>query len=128
MVGLIRGPQSAASPATTGKQTLYYIPHTHWEGAVFFTREEYLQMGLSNILSAMRLLEKYPDYKFALDQVAYFKPFLERYPELASEFRKFVKEGRLEIVGGMDVMPDDVKPGGELFVRQIQYGQRYVKI
>jgi len=84
-------------------------------------------MGLSNILSAVRLLEKYPEYKFALDQVAYFKPFIERYPELAPEFRKFVKEGRLELVGGMDVMPDDVKPGGELFVRQIQYGQRYVR-
>jgi len=109
------------------KQTLYYIPHTHWEGAVFFTREEYLQMGLSNILSALRLLEKYPDYKFTLDQVGYFKPFLERYPELAPEFRKFVKEGRLELVGGMDVMPDDVKPGGELFVRQIMYGKGYCR-
>lgn len=112
--------------AKTSKQTLYYIPHTHWEGAVFFTREEYLQMGLSNIISALRLLEKYPDYKFTLDQVAYFKPFLERYPELGPAFRKFVKEGRLELVGGMDVMPDDVKPGGELFVRQIQYGKKFV--
>lgn len=114
-------------PQAKPKQTLYYIPHTHWEGAVFFTREEYLQMGLSNILSAMRLLEKYPEYKFTLDQVEYFRPFLERYPELAPEFRKFVKDGRLGIVGGMDVMPDDVKPGGEIFVRQIQYGKGYCR-
>ena len=28
----------------------YFIPHTHWEGAVFKTREEYLEMGLPNIL------------------------------------------------------------------------------
>jgi alpha-mannosidase len=27
----------------------------------------------------------------------------------------------------MDVMPDVVKPGGELFVRQMQYGQRYCR-
>src|SRR5260370_62188 len=27
----------------------------------------------------------------------------------------------------MDVMPDDVKPGGELFVRQMQYGKRYCR-
>jgi len=118
---------ASQSPTKSPNQTFYPIPHTHWEGAVFYSREEYLEMGLSNILSAIRLLEKYPDYKFALDQVAYFKPFIERYPELASEFRKFVKEGRLELVGGMDVMPDDVKPGGELFVRQIQYGQGYVR-
>jgi alpha-mannosidase len=111
----------------TNRPTLYYIPHTHWEGAVFKTREEYLQMGLPNILKAIKLLKEYPEYKFALDQVAYFKPFLERYPEEAAAFRKFVAEGRLEIVGGMDVMPDDVKSGGELFVRQMQYGKRYCR-
>src|SRR6266576_3416099 len=115
----------AAEP--TNRPTLYYIPHTHWEGAVFKTREEYLEMGLPNILKAVKLLKQYPEYKFALDQVAYFRPFLERYPEEAVAFRKFVAEGRLEIVCGMDVMPDDVKPGGELFVRQMQYGKRYCR-
>ena len=65
-------------------QILYYIPHTHWEGAVFKTREEYLEMGLMNILKAVQLLKQYPEYKFTLDQVAYFKPFLERYPEEAA--------------------------------------------
>jgi len=114
------------APAPSG-ETLYYVPHTHWEGAVFKTREEYLQMGLPHILQALSLLERYPKFKFTLDQAAYVKPFLERYPERAAEFRKFVADGRLEMVGGMDVMPDDVKPGGELFVRQIQYGKRYFK-
>src|SRR5207244_9627154 len=83
----------------------------------------YLEMGLPHILKALQLLKEYPDYKFTLDQVAYFKPFLERYPEEAAAFQEFVAQGRLEIVGGMDVMPDVVKPGGELFVRQMQYGQ-----
>ena len=109
------------------RQTLYYIPHTHWEGAVFKTREEYLDMGLLHILKALYLLDKYPEFKFTLDQVAYFKPFLERYPEAAAAFRKYVAQGRLQIVGGMDVMPDVVKPGGELFVRQMQFGKRYCR-
>src|SRR5579862_6631867 len=125
-----RCPAQTRDPVTSApmdRQTLYYIPHTHWEGAVFKTREEYLEMGLPNILQALCLLKKYPDYKFTLDQVAYFKPFLERYPEEAAAFRKFVSEGRLQIVGGMDVMPDDVKPGGELFVRQMQYGKQYCR-
>src|SRR5579871_1765255 len=112
---------------TPAKPTLYYIPHTHWEGAVFNTREEYLDFGLDHILEALRLMERFPEYKFALDQVAYFKPLLERYPEQAAKFRKFVKEGRLEIVGGMDVMPDDVKLGGELFIRQMTYGKAYCR-
>jgi alpha-mannosidase len=114
-------------PDRSDKPVLYYIPHTHWEGAVFDTREEYLQFGLDHILQAMRLLDKYPSYKFTLDQVAYVKPFIERYPEQVARFKQFIKEGRLEIVGGMDIMPDEVKPGSELLVRQIQYGQGYCK-
>ena len=27
----------AQTPGITNKSTLYYIPHTHWEGAVFKT-------------------------------------------------------------------------------------------
>lgn len=121
------GSVQAQEAAGAGEPTLYYIPHTHWEGAVFFTREEYLESGLSHLLTALHLLAKYPEYKMALDQVAYFKPLLERYPEQAAAFRRFVKEGRLQIVGGMDVMPDDVKPGGEAFVRQMQYGKTYCR-
>src|SRR5262249_55073579 len=79
---------SAATP--TNPPPFWLIPHTHWEGAVFKTREEYLEMGLPNILTAVRLLKEQPNYCFVLDQVAYFKPFLERYPEEAAAFRKFI--------------------------------------
>jgi hypothetical protein len=30
------------------KDTLWLVPHTHWEGAVFKTREEYLEIGLGD--------------------------------------------------------------------------------
>jgi alpha-mannosidase len=118
---------SAENQTITDKPTLYYIPHTHWEGAVFKTREDYLTMGMPRVLQVLRLMKQYPEYKFTLDQVSLIKPFLERYPEEAAAFRKYVAEGRLGIVGGMDVMPDVVKPGGELFVRQMQYGKRYCR-
>src|SRR5262245_3734610 len=97
-------------------QTLWVIPHTPWEGAAFKTREEYLQVGLTNILKALMLLRKHPEYRFALDQAAYVKPFLERYPEQAPAFREFVNEGRLQIVGGVDVMHDNNMPGPESIV------------
>src|SRR2546425_382598 len=110
-----------------GKGSLWLIPHTHWEGAVFKTRAEYLEVGLPNTLKALNMLKKYPEYRFVLDQVAYVKPFLERYPEEEPAFRKFVAEGRLQLVGGMDIMPDVNMPGGELFVRQVQYGKGYYR-
>src|SRR5277367_6493047 len=99
-----------------GPDTVYVVPHTHWEGAVFKTREEYLEMGLPNILKAMRLLREQPSFRFTLDQVAYVRPFLERYPAEDADFRRFLAERRLQLVGGLDVMPDVNMPGGETFV------------
>ena len=55
------------------------------------------------------------------------QPFIERYPEEAGEFRKFVGEGRLQIVGGLNVMPDDNMPSGESFVRQMLYAKGYCR-
>src|SRR5690242_8870967 len=116
-----------SSLAASDLPTFWLIPHTHWEGAVFKTREEYLEMGLPHILTAVRLLKEHPNYKFALDQVEYFRAFLERYPEEAPAFRQFVAEGRLQIVGGFNVMPDDNMPSGESFIRQMLYSKGYCR-
>src|ERR1041385_3127625 len=122
------GAESApAGGASHTDGTFWLIPHTHWEGAVFKTREEYLEMGLPNILTALRLLKEHPNYRFTLDQGAYFRPFLERYPEEAAAFRQFVADGRLQIVCGLNVMPDDNMPGGESFVRQMLYAKGYCR-
>ena len=120
------GPSDQASqPKKT--DTLWFIPHTHWEGAVFKTREEYLDIGLPNILRALRFLKAHPNYRFVLDQTCYVKPFLERYPDEEAAFRKFVGEGRLAIVGGTHVMPDVNIPNGESFVRQVLYGKQQIQ-
>ncbi len=119
--------ESADPPAETSPAVFYFIAHTHWEGAVFKTREEYLEMGLPNILRALELLKKYPDYRFVLDQACYVQPFLERYPQEKQTFLQFVKEGRLAIVGGTDVMLDVNMPSGESFVRQVLYGKGYFR-
>lgn len=116
-----------AIPATPTNSTLWIIPHTHWEGAVFKTREEYLEIGLPYILTALELLKTHPEYRFVLDQVAYIKPFLERYPEQAAVFRKLVSEGKLEIVGANDVMLDVNMPSGESWIRQALYGKTYYR-
>ncbi|NUQ70083.1 MAG: hypothetical protein HUU17_04610 [Chthonomonadales bacterium] len=106
---------------------LVVVPHTHWEGAVFQTREAYLTLGLPNILRALQLLEADPDYRFTLDQSCYIQPFLERYPECRAAFRSMVASGRLAIVGGTHVMHDGNIPGPEALVRQILYGRGFME-
>ena len=123
--GLAQGQTS--SPADATKSTLWYVPHTHWEGAVFKTREEYLEIGLPIILRALNTLKRQPGYKFTLDQAALVKPFLDRYPEEEANFKKFVSEGRLQLVGGMNIMPDINMPGGESFIRQVMIGKNFFR-
>lgn len=120
-------PDSYLISDIVSKDTFWFLPATHWEGAVFKTREEYLEIGLPNILTALKLLNDYPDYRFTLDQVCYVKPFLDRYPEEAVAFLQFVREGRLQIVGGTNTMLDANIPAGESMVRQMLYGKSYFK-
>jgi alpha-mannosidase len=117
----------AQAGRSAAKDTLWLVPHTHWEGAVFKTREEYLEIGLPHIVRALTLLKAHPEYRFALDQVCYVKPFLERYPEEEAAFRKFIAEGRLQLVGGIDTMHDNNMPGGESIVHQMLYGKGYYR-
>ena len=124
---VLRAFQVPAAPESDSRQTLWIIPHTHWEGAVFETREGYLEEGLPHIQQALDLLRAFPDYRFVLDQAAYVKPFLERYPGSAAEFRTFVSQGRLALAGGTDVMLDVNIPSGESWVRQVLYGKNYFK-
>src|SRR5580704_5152346 len=97
---------------------LLIVPHTHWEGAVFKTREEYLQIGLPHIMKALSLLQRYPQYHYVLDQMAYVRPFLERYPNEVATFKKMLDEHRLEIAGGTVVMEDENVPSGESIAHQ----------
>jgi len=84
-------------------------------------------MGLPNILRAVKLLKQYPAYRFTLDQACYVEPFLKRYPAEEAAFRQFIREGRLAIAGGTDVMLDGNMPGGESFVRQFLYGKGFFR-
>jgi alpha-mannosidase len=120
-------PWNRAAAQTETKDTVLIIPHTHWEGAVFKTREEYLQIGLPNILKALYLLKKYPDYRFVLDQMCYVRPFIERYPSEGAAFRELLAQGRLQIAGGTDTMHDNNMPSGESIVHQYLLGKTYFR-
>ncbi len=110
-------PLRAQSPDPK-QDILLIVPHTHWEGAVFKTREEYLQVGLPHIIKALSLLQRYPQYHYVLDQMAYVRPFLERYPNEVATFKKMLDEHRLEIAGGTVVMEDENVPSGESIAHQ----------
>ena len=113
--------------STAETWSLFVIPHFHFDVAWIKTHEEYLQIGFSNILDVLNLIEQEPEYRFCLDQVALIQPFWEKFPELQETLRRMVKDGKIELVCGMYSMPDANIPSGEFLVRQFLFGKRFVK-
>ena len=106
---------------------VFIVPHTHFDAEVFLTREETLSWGFSNLLDALALLERDPEFKFTLEQVCYIEPFMERYPECRDTFLRHIRDGRLEIVCGMYAMADMNIPSGESLSRQFMRGINYCR-
>jgi alpha-mannosidase len=126
-VGVVWISLSATAQTSSKQDTVLIVPHTHWEGAVFKTREEYLEEGLPNILKALYLLKKYPNYRFVLDQMCYVRPFIERYPTEVATFREMLSQGRLQIAGGTDTMHDNNIPSGESIAHQYLLGKSWFR-
>ena len=79
------------------------------------------------ILIQLRLMDRYPDFKYAHTQ-AYTYELLEKYyPDLFAELLQKVKAGNFEPVGAMYVEPDCNLPAAESLVRQLLYGQQYYR-
>ncbi len=107
------------------KSKIWIVPHTHYDAEVFMNKEKTFEVGFSNLQGALGLLRNNSKFKFILDQVCYIEPFLKSYPEEKKFFQKMVSERRLEITGGMYVMPDVNIPSGESFIRQVLRGKSY---
>lgn len=108
------------------KIRLYVVPHTHYDAEVFITRDATLRLGADNLLDVLYLLDRQPEFRFVLDQRCYAEGFEQLHPEQMAAVRRFAGSGRLEIAGGMHVMPDANLPSGESLVRQILYGRAYL--
>ena len=79
----------------------------------------------NTFLNAISLIERYPDYIFTFSQPYAFELIEEYHPELFKKIKKYIKEGRINIVGNAYVEMDTNVTGGEAIVRQLLYGRNY---
>jgi alpha-mannosidase len=106
--------------------TAYLVPHTHYDVAWAFSKEEYLKINEAILKQALALM-KAPEFKFCLEQAFLLKEIEKRNPALFTDIKKMIKAGRLEIVDGQYLMADTMLPNGEVLLRDILVGKRYCK-
>ena len=107
-------------------QTIYLVPHTHYDVAWAFSKEDYLQINEGILEEALKLMQT-SDFKFSLEQTFLLESLETRNPKLWQGLREMIKKGKLEIVDGQYLMPDTMLPSGEVLVREILFGKRYCK-
>ena len=105
--------------------TVYSTGSTHidvaWKWPLRQTREK----ALRSVNTALRLMDRYPEYRFMLSQPQLYEFVEEEAPKTYARIKEKIAEGRWEAEGGMWVEPDAVLTSGESLVRQILYGRRY---
>jgi alpha-mannosidase len=99
------------------------IGNAHIDAVWLWPWQEGYQEARATFRAALQRIREYPDYVFTCDSVAYLAWIEEHDPGL---FGEQARAGRFEIVGGWWVEPDCNLPGGEGFVRQALYAQRFL--
>jgi alpha-mannosidase len=105
-------------------QTIYLVPHTHYDVAWAFTKEEYLKINETILEKVLKLLEN-QEFKFCLEQTFLLKEIERSNPNLWQGIKKMVHTRKLEIVDGQYLMPDTMLPTGEVLIREILFGKMY---
>lgn len=106
---------------------VFLIPHFHFDFEWWKEEPHHEEDALIIIDKALELLNKYPNFTYVIDQVAPLKFFIEKNPNRISEIKKYIDEGRLELVGGGIVAPDENLPTGEGLIRQFYEGKKWIK-
>lgn len=110
-----------------GNGKVALIAHSHLDIAYYWRRIHAVQKNLRTVLIQMRLMDKYPDFRYAHTQAYTYETVEKYYPEVFEELKEKIRNGQFEPVGAMYVEPDCNVPSAESLIRQCLYGQTYYR-
>lgn len=110
-----------------GNGDVALIAHSHLDIAYYWRRIHAVQKNLRTVLIQLRLMDKYPDFKYTHTQPYVYETLEKYYPEVFEELKEKVANGQFEPVGAMYVEPDCNVPSAESLIRQCLYGQQTYK-
>lgn len=103
------------------------VGSTHIDVAWLWRYEQTREKACRSFATALRLLEKNPEYIFMCSQPQLYAFVQEDEPALFAEIQKWVAAGRWEVEGAMWIEADTNLPSGESLVRQLLFGKRFFR-
>lgn len=110
-----------------GSGDVALIAHSHLDIAYYWRRIHAVQKNLRTILIQLRLMDRYPEFKYTHTQSYTYESLEKYYPEVFEELKTKIAAGQFEPVGAMFVEPDCNIPAAESLIRQCLYGQHYFR-
>jgi alpha-mannosidase len=108
-------------------KTLHMIGNAHIDPVWLWQWQEGFHEVKATFRSALDRMDEFEDFVFVSSSAAFYEWVEQSDPAMFAEIQQRVAEGRWQIVGGWWIQPDCNLPGGESFIRQALYGQRYFK-
>ena len=109
------------------KKRMTMVGNSHIDPVWLWRDREGYQAARATFASALERMKEFPEFEYTASTTAFDVWLEEHCPQMLSEIRARVKEGRWHLAGGWWVEPDCNIPGGESLVRQGLYGQRELK-
>lgn len=118
--------------------TMYMISHFHYDPVWWNTQGAYTSLwtedppgrarqnnGFALVAAHLEMARRDPDYKFVLAEVDYLKPYFDTHPEDRADLRRFISDGRVEVMGGTYNEPNTNLVGAETAIRNFVHGVGY---
>src|SRR6201997_1259573 len=113
--------------------TMYMVSHFHYDPVWWNTQGAYTSewtvdppgrqtTGFELVHAHLEMARREHEYKFVLAEVDYLKPYWDTRPEDRADLRRFLAEGRVEVMGGTYNEPNTNLTGPETTIRNFVHG------
>ncbi|HEX5253811.1 MAG TPA: NEW3 domain-containing protein [Mycobacterium sp.] len=122
--------------------TTFMVSHFHYDPVWWNTQGAYTSEwtedppgrarqsnGFDLVHAHLEMARRDPEYKFVLAEVDYLKPYWDTRPEDRADLRRFIDQGRVEVMGGTYNEPNTNLTSPETTIRNLVHGigfQRHV--
>jgi alpha-mannosidase len=115
--------------------TMFMVSHFHYDPVWWNTQGAYTSEwtedppgrarqtnGFALVHAHLEMARREPEYKFVLAEVDYLKPYWDTRPEDRADLRRFIAQGRVEVMGGTYNEPNTNLTGPETTIRNLVHG------
>ncbi|MBQ7699231.1 MAG: alpha-mannosidase [Clostridia bacterium] len=108
------------------KYTELFISHAHIDMNWMWGYNETASLTADTFRTVLELMKEFPDMTFGQSQASTYEIIEKFCPEMLSEIKERIKEGRWEVTAAEWVEPDKNMPDGESLTRQLLQSRKYL--